>query len=66
MNTPATPAQIRKHFKESGFEIHISRDGHIKFRRNRDVFPGAPTAWLHGTWVSEYHVTRDGRLYGGR
>lgn len=40
---------IRKHYKDQGYELEISRDGHVQFRE-----PGG--VWLEGRWVSEYRI----------
>lgn len=44
----ATTAQVRKTYKDQGFEVRIGRDGHVTFRRE------GSSKWLEGRWVSEY------------
>ena len=46
---PATAAQVRKHYRSQGYEVHIDQDGHIEFRKNN-------AAWLDGRLVSEYDI----------
>lgn len=47
--TKATATQIRNHYKAQNFEVRISRDGHVTFRRDGG-------AWLEGRYVGEYVV----------
>lgn len=44
----ATVSEIRKHFKDDGHLVRISRDGHVIFKRNGEG------PWLEGRYVSEY------------
>lgn len=50
MAKQATKSEIRTHYTDQGYEVKISRDGHVTYRMN------AGDAWLEGRWVSEYVV----------
>lgn len=50
MSTTATTTQVRKYYKNQGYEVKINKDGHVMFRH-----AGGP--WLDGRWVTEYRVT---------
>jgi hypothetical protein len=52
---PATEAQVRESYKSLGYEVRITRDGHVTYRARG-------TAWLEGRWVSEYVVIDDGSV----
>lgn len=45
--TKATAAQVRKHYEDQDYEVRISDDGHVEYRREGGE-------WLEGRWVSEY------------
>lgn len=49
-NQTAAAAQVRKHYKDQGYEVRISREGRVEFRREGD------SMWLDGRWVSEYRI----------
>jgi len=53
-NSIATAAQVRKHYKDQGYDVKISNDGHLDYRKDGG-------AWLEGRWVSEYRVV-DGEI----
>ena len=63
---PATAAQVRKHFKDQGHEVRISRDGRVTHRPDPDFHPlryGARSYdWLEGRWLSEYRVDDSGTV----
>lgn len=61
-NTTATAAQVRKHFKDEGYEVRIGRDGHVTYRPDPDRFPGSASAWLEGRWIEEYRIDEEGRV----
>lgn len=46
----ATAAEVRNMHKAAGNIVRISRDGHVKFKRDGEG------PWLEGRWVSE-HIT---------
>lgn len=48
-STKSIAGLIRKHYKDQGYEVRISKDGHVTYRKD-----GAP--WLEGRWVSEYRI----------
>jgi hypothetical protein len=54
-NATATTAQVRKHYKDLGCEVRITKDGHVTYRD----YDGA--MWLEGRWVSEYVIV-DGKV----
>ena len=56
---PATPKEIRSHYKAEGYEVRIDRTEQVEFRRNRDRFPGSPQVWLWGGKVKEYRFDVD-------
>jgi len=49
-----TSKQVRAHYASQGFDVRISRDGHIVFRR-------AGEAWREGRWLDEYRLV-DGQV----
>ena len=53
-NSIATAAQVRKNHKNQGYDVKISNDGHVEYRKDGG-------AWLEGRWVSEYRVV-DGEI----
>ena len=54
----ATTKQVRDSYKASGYDVRISRDGHVTFRKDGD------SMWLEGRWVEEYRVDADtGSVY---
>jgi hypothetical protein len=53
MTTAATTAQVRAYYKAQGYEVRISRNGRVEFRRDG--------AWLEGRFVSEYRII-DGQV----
>ena len=46
----ATAAEVREHYKGMGDIAHISREGHVLFKR------AGTSPWLEGRWVSEYKI----------
>jgi hypothetical protein len=54
MNRQATPAEVRAYLKAEGYEVRISRDGHVTYRKDRDKSPGAQPIWLEGRWLNDY------------
>ena len=54
----ATTKQVRDSYKASGYDVRISRDGHVTFRKDGD------SMWLEGRWVEEYRVDAEtGSVY---
>lgn len=53
----ATAAEVRKHYKDAGHTVRISRDGHVTYKAD-GVGP-----WLEGRWVEEYRISDE---YGVR
>lgn len=51
--TKATVQQVRSHYKSQGYDVRISRDGRVTFRKDG--------AWLEGRNISEYSVI-DGQV----
>lgn len=45
----ATAAEVRAHYKARGYQVRITREGHVTFRNVGE-------AWLEGRWVEEYRV----------
>jgi hypothetical protein len=52
-NHKATAVEIRQHYESLGYQVRISTDGHIEFRRDDG-------AWREAGLVSDY------RLYQGQ
>lgn len=53
----ATPAQVRHFYKDQGYEVRITKDGHVSFR-----YPFNDALWKDGRFVSEYRVD-DGQVH---
>jgi hypothetical protein len=51
----ATKSEIRKLYTDQGFEVRISRDGHIEIRNGGE--------WTEGRWVEEYLTAEDGNVH---
>lgn len=49
-HSPATVDQIRAHYTEQGYEVKITEDGHVTYRKD------SGGKWLEGRWVSEYRL----------
>ena len=52
--THAPTFRVRNHYKDQGYEVHISREGHVEFREEGGE-------WREGRWVSEYRII-DGQV----
>ena len=50
--TRPTAAQIRAHYIDQGFDVRISKDGRVTYRKDGEQ-------WLEGRWVSEYRIFED-------
>lgn len=56
MTRTATAKEVRKHYKDDGYDVRISRDGHVTYRDpDRNI-------WCEGRWVEEYRVEDDGSV----
>lgn len=53
----ATTAQVRKHYKDLGYEVKINRDGYVGFR-----YPARDAIWKDGRYVSEYRIDDRGNV----
>jgi hypothetical protein len=47
----ATTKQVRDHYKAQGYEVRISRDGHVIYQK-----PDGGCIWFEGRYVSEYRI----------
>lgn len=47
--TRPTPAQVRAHYQDQGYEVRIAKDGHVTYRKDGGE-------WLEGRWVSEHRL----------
>lgn len=56
--TKATAAQVRKHYKDQGYEVVIQKDGYVSFR-----FPASDALWKDGRYVSEYRLDDRGNVH---
>ena len=54
---PATPAQVREHYKSLGLKVKISRAGNVRYR-DQDCIAGS--YWQDGRWINEYRATEVG------
>ena len=56
----ATTNQVRKHYKDLGYNVRIHKDnGHVEYRQ--DFGSGNYGEWLEGRYVDEYRII-DGQI----
>jgi hypothetical protein len=53
---------VRQYYKNRGYEVHISREGHVTYRPADHQKNGVGCEWLEGRYVSEYIVI-DGNIH---
>jgi len=49
----ATEKQIRTHYRQHGYEVRISRDGHVRFRPANRIKQDTGS-WQEGRYIEDY------------